>query len=100
MTGAVLEVTPDPDEPTAIRGLRLLDEVEMRHLFQSYNALLNAGFAPGEADLLGSAPRYDQAVAISSLASNPGLNGNVGVVKGVLDRENGRVAVDVDAGAG
>jgi taurine dioxygenase len=55
MTGAVLEVTADPDKPEEIGALRLLDEAEMRHLFQSYNALLNAGFAPGKADLLGAA---------------------------------------------
>jgi len=65
----------------------------MRHLFQTYNALLNAGFAPGEADLLGAAPRYDQPIALANLAAKPELNGRTGRVDGVLDRTNGRLAV-------
>eukprot|EP00325_Prymnesiales_sp_UTEX-LB-985_P025672 CAMPEP_0174716790 /NCGR_PEP_ID=MMETSP1094-20130205/24766_1 /TAXON_ID=156173 /ORGANISM="Chrysochromulina brevifilum, Strain UTEX LB 985" /LENGTH=326 /DNA_ID=CAMNT_0015916613 /DNA_START=30 /DNA_END=1006 /DNA_ORIENTATION=- len=100
MTGAVLEVTRQPDDPTAIKTLRLLEEDEMRHLFQSYNALLNAGFAAGKADLLGAAPRYNQEVEITGLSSKPELNGKRGIVKGVLDRQTGRVAVEIDVGDG
>ena len=72
----------------------------MRHLFQSYNALLNEGFARGTADLLGAAPRYGAAVEITGLSAKPELNGTKGVVHGVLDRANGRVAVAADGDAG
>lgn len=44
----------------------------------------------------GAAPRYNQAVTLSGLSAKPELNGRRGVVKGVLDRQSGRVAVDVD----
>ena len=35
---------------------------EMRHLLQSYNALLNSGFAPTSEDILGAPPRYGDEV--------------------------------------
>ena len=98
MTGAVFEVTPKADDATAAESLRLLTDAEMRHLFQTYNALLNAGFAsPAHADLLGAAPRYDQRVEVSGLVAKPELNGRTGKVVGVLDRTNGRVSVELDA---
>ena len=119
MTGAVIEVLPEADsetsaegkpigtsigeptgEPGAGRRMRLLDEDEMRHLFQTYNALLNAGFAaPSRADMLGAAPRYGSAVRLRGFddtADLAMLNGKRGIVSGVLDRANGRVAVDVE----
>ena len=66
--------------------------------FQTYKALLNAGFAsPAHADLLGAAPRYDQRVEVSGLVAKPELNGRTGKVVGVLDRTNGRVSVELDA---
>ena len=98
MTGAILEVFPKADDPKEVERLRLLEEDEMRHLFQTYNALLNKGFAPGEADLLGAAPRYDQAVEVAGLSAKPELNGRRGKVVGVLDRQNGRVAVQLESG--
>lgn len=97
MTGGVFEVTPDPANPGQAKELRLLEQDEMRHLFQSYNALLNAGFAPGSADLLGAAPTYGSRVEVFGLSAKPELNGRVGKVIGVLDRTNGRVAVELDA---
>ncbi|EOD09927.1 taurine dioxygenase-like protein [Emiliania huxleyi CCMP1516] len=98
MTGAVLEVTPPANDPKGIEKLRLLEQDEMRHLFQSYNALLNKGFATGAADLLGGAPRYGALVELQNLNSKPELNGQQGVVVGVLDRTNGRVAVELMEG--
>ena len=99
VSGAVSE--PAQTTPMAPRRLRLLDDGEMRHLFQSYNALLNAGFTPSGADRLASAPRYGTPVTIHGLASATEaaakLNGQRGVVSGVLDRTSGRVAVDLDA---
>jgi taurine dioxygenase len=116
MTGAVIEVlepapssalsSAAPGEAStasatpANQRLRLLDEAEMRELFQQYNALLNAGFVPSRADLLGAAPRYGTTVTIEGLAEGEAagvLNGQAGIVSGVLDRRNGRVTVDVDA---
>ena len=102
MTGAVIEA----EQPAAGaskglgQSLRLLDDDEMRHLFQTYNALLNSGFKDGEADLLGAAPRYGATVTVRGLDDASGMawvNGKRGVVSGVLDRTDGRVAVDVDA---
>ncbi|EOD09259.1 hypothetical protein EMIHUDRAFT_216634 [Emiliania huxleyi CCMP1516] len=90
MTGAVLEVVPKSDDPSAVGSLRLLDEGEMRHLFQTYNALLNKGFAPGQADLLAGVPTYGTRVELAGLAAKPELNGRRGVVDGVLDRDNGQ----------
>ena len=55
------------------------------------------GFAPGEADLLGAAPRYGSAVEVAGLQSKPELNGQRGKVVGVLDRVSGRVAVELDS---
>jgi len=95
MTGAVLEAFPKEGEPNTLERLRLLEHDEMRHLFQSYNALLNKGFTPGQADRLGAAPRYGMEVKVAGLQSKPELNGMSGKVVGVLDRENGRVAVEV-----
>ena len=97
MTGAVLEVTPTAADPKAVESLRLLERDEMRHLFQTYNALLNKGFAPQRADLLGSAPRYGATVEVVDLVSKPELNGRRGTVVGVLDRTNGRVSVTLNA---
>ena len=100
MTGAVLEAFPKEGEPNTLERLRLLEPDEMRHLFQSYNALLNKGFTPGHADLLGAAPRYGMEVKVAGLQSKPELNGMSGKVVGVLDRENGRVAVEVSGDGG
>lgn len=96
MTGAILEVTPKADDPKSPEKIRLLEEDEMRHLFQTYNALLNAGFSEGRADLVGAAPRYGTRVEVCGLQSKPELNGKAGVVDGVLDRTNGRVAVHLE----
>jgi len=95
MTGAVIEVITKEDDKSTVERLRLLEEDEMRHLFQSYNALLNAGFATGQADLLGAAPRYGQAVRVTGLNGRPELNGRSGKVVGVLDRATGRVAIEL-----
>lgn len=43
MTGAVIEKLPDED------GFRLLNAEEMKHLFNEYNDILNAGFKNGYA---------------------------------------------------
>ena len=72
----------------------------MRHLFQTSNALLNRGFLPGKADLLGSCPQYGDRIEVSGLTGKPELNGRVGKVVGVLDRSNGRVAVELDVEKG
>ena len=95
---------PAPHVPCAfacaqVTSTRLLDETEMRHLFQSYNALLNAGFVNGHADRLGGAPRYGAAVRLVGMPQDACLDGNDqsgdggltlnglrGVVSGVLDR--------------
>ena len=100
MTGAVIEVTPKPDDPKTPEKLRLLEKDEMRHLFQTYNALLNKGFAPGSEDLLASAPPYGATVEVTGLQAKPELNGRTGVVNGVLDRTNGRVAVELERAGG
>lgn len=100
MTGAVLEAFPKSGSQTELERLRLLEEDEMRHLFQTYNALLNRGFRPGGADLLGAAPSYDSSVQLAGLVSKAELNGRTARVVGVLDRKNGRVAVELAAEEG
>eukprot|EP00306_Pavlova_sp_CCMP459_P001667 CAMPEP_0185176054 /NCGR_PEP_ID=MMETSP1139-20130426/27737_1 /TAXON_ID=298111 /ORGANISM="Pavlova sp., Strain CCMP459" /LENGTH=433 /DNA_ID=CAMNT_0027741803 /DNA_START=9 /DNA_END=1311 /DNA_ORIENTATION=+ len=44
MTGAVIEVNDVPDKPDE-KSLRLLEDEEMRQLFNQYNDLLNAGLS-------------------------------------------------------
>lgn len=99
-TGAIFEATPDDAQPDPAAApptaLRLLEPDEMRHLFQSYNALLNAGFGTppaAGADRSGACPRYGQAVELVGLQARPELNGRRGVIDGVFDVATGRVAV-------
>jgi len=62
MTGAVLEHTPEKGE----NAFRLLNEDEMKRLFNEYNDLLNAGLEHGYAQ----AYEYDQGdcIVIDNLA--------------------------------
>ncbi|KAL1504339.1 hypothetical protein AB1Y20_010745 [Prymnesium parvum] len=95
MTGAVLEATPDPEDSTQLQALRLLSVEEMRDLFQTYNALLNSGFATGDADVHASVPQYNSVVELRGFSPIEELNGKRGVVKGVFNRATGRIPIQL-----